>query len=83
MHFSIWKKKKHTLPCILPLLEQLLLNYLLKCDAPYRGHPTNLFLKVSQWGYENFINGQASLQSRTGKWRNNELLKSFPFVFYG
>ena len=57
---------------------------LLQCDAPYRGHPTNfIFLQVSQSGYSNLINGHASLQSPTGKWRNNELLKIYRFVFYG
>ena len=42
-------------------------NTVLQCDAPYRGHPTNFFLKVSQSGYANLINGHASLQSPTGK----------------
>ena len=35
------------------------------------------FLQVSKLGYANLINGHASLQSRTGKWRNNELLKTW------
>ena len=39
--------------------------------------------QVSQSGYANLINGHASLQSPTGKWRNNELLKTCRFVLYG
>ena len=38
------------------------------------------FLQVSQSGYANLINGHASLQSPTGKWHNNELLKTCRFV---
>ena len=45
--------------------------------------PNKLFLQVSQSGYANLINGHVSLQSLTGKWRNNELLKTRHFVFYG
>ena len=45
--------------------------------------PNELFLQVSQSGYTNLTNGHASLQSPTGKWRNNELLKACRFVFYG
>ena len=41
------------------------------------------FLQVSQSGYANLINGHASLQSPTVKWRHNELLKTCRFVFYG
>ena len=60
-----------------------------KCDLNYPtvrralAWPSNkLLLQVSQSGYANLINGHASLQSPTGKWHNNELLKTCRFVFY-
>ena len=54
----------------------------LQCNAPYRGHPTNFFLQVSQSGYVNLINSHASLQSPTGKRCSNKLYKTCCFVFY-
>ena len=43
--------------------------------------PNKLFLLVSQSEYANLINSHASLQSPTGKWRTNELLKNIVLYF--
>ena len=56
------------------------LNITVRCALPWP--PNELFLQARKSGYANLINGHASLQSPTGKWRNNKLLKTGCFVFY-
>ena len=57
------------------------LNHYSATRLTFVGHP--YFCKLANQDTRILINGHAFLQSPTGKWRDNELLETCRFVFYG